>query len=335
MTESSATGNRPGNANDSFGRPSDDSETTTIQPSTSIVPIAELKVADSPRLQGENPEHTLVLAEIDEPLPPIIVHRGSMRVVDGVHRLRAAVLRGGETIEVQFFDGTEDDAFLAAVAANLRHGLPLNRADRAAAARRILRTHPEWSDRMIASAAGLSPSTVGELRRRSTGRTGHSNGRVGRDGRVRPLDGPRRRQLAVEYLERNPDASLREVARAAGISPATASDVRARLHRGEEPAAPTGRPSPSPKEIRRPAAHRDREAVVRRLKNDPAIRFTDAGKWLLRFLEVNVAAEKQQEQIAESVPQYWRSAIAEVVRECSDSWLGFATELERRQDKAG
>ncbi|WP_238412152.1 ParB/RepB/Spo0J family partition protein [Saccharothrix deserti] len=294
-----------------------------------------MKVADSPRLQGENPEHTLVLAEIDEPLPPIIVHRGSMRVVDGVHRLRAAVLRGGETIEVQFFDGTEDDAFLAAVAANLRHGLPLNRADRTAAAQRILHTHPEWSDRMIASAAGLSPSTVGELRRRSTDRAGHSNGRVGRDGRVRPLDGARRRQLATEYLERNPDASLREVARAAGISPATASDVRARLRRGEEPAAPTGRSSPSPKEIRQSAARHDREAVVRRLKSDPAIRFTDAGKWLLRFLEVNVAAEKQQEQIAESVPQYWRSAIVEVVRECADSWLGFATELERRQDRAG
>jgi hypothetical protein len=277
----------------------------------------------------------MVLAEIGALLPPIIVHRESMRVLDGLHRLRAAVLRGEKTIEVRFFEGTKDDAFLAAVAANLRHGLPLTRADRAAAARRIIGIHPDWSDRMIATAAGLSPSTVGQLRQRSAGRAERSDVRLGRDGKVRPLDGKRRRQLAQEYLERNPGASLREVARAASISPATAGDVRARLHRGEDATTSVRDSGRSPQSRSRPTSVHDRELIVRKLKNDPAIRFTDAGKWLLRFLEINAAVEKQHERLAESIPQYWQSTVVEVVRESADAWLDFAAELERRQGGTG
>lgn len=40
---------------------------------------------------------------------------------------------------------------------NTHHGLPLTRADRKAAAQRILDIHPHWSDRAIAKVTGLSP----------------------------------------------------------------------------------------------------------------------------------------------------------------------------------
>src|SRR5215204_7137150 len=70
-----------------------------------LVPVRSLLPADSPRQAGVDLEHTRMLAGIDERLPPIIVHRSTMRVIDGAHRLGAALLRGDEMIEVRFFDG--------------------------------------------------------------------------------------------------------------------------------------------------------------------------------------------------------------------------------------
>ena len=61
-----------------------------------------------------------------------------MRVVDGMHRLLAALLNGRQTIEAELFDGTADEGFLRAVRENVVHGLPLSQADRRAAAARII-----------------------------------------------------------------------------------------------------------------------------------------------------------------------------------------------------
>jgi len=40
-----------------------------------LVPIESLVIGDSPRLAGINADHVRVLAEMDENLPPILVHR--------------------------------------------------------------------------------------------------------------------------------------------------------------------------------------------------------------------------------------------------------------------
>jgi len=66
-----------------------------------------LLAADSPRLAGEDAEHIWILAASEASLPPILVHHPSMRVIDGMHRLRAAVLRGDEQIAVDYFHGSE------------------------------------------------------------------------------------------------------------------------------------------------------------------------------------------------------------------------------------
>lgn len=155
------------------------------------LPIASLHVGDSLRQKGVDNHHACLLAESEGKLPPILVHRWTMRVIDGAHRLRAAELTGREVIAVEFFDGDEDEAFVRAVQANVRHGLPLTLADRTAAATRIVRTHPDWSDRRIAGLAGLSPKTVGAVRARSTEEIPQSAVRVGRDGKARHL--PRRK----------------------------------------------------------------------------------------------------------------------------------------------
>ncbi|MEY9878158.1 ParB-like chromosome segregation protein Spo0J [Streptacidiphilus sp. MAP12-33] len=204
---------------------------------TQCVPIRIdlLSTGDHPRSTGPDDEHVARLAEIEENLPPILVDRRNLTVIDGLHRLAAARRRGDTHIEVRFFDGTPDEAFLRGVEANVTHGLPLSQADRRVAAERIVTTHPHLSDRAIARAAGLGAKTIATLRARSTGGGPQLNVRVGRDGRVRPLSSVEGRQRAAEVMLAHPSASLREVAQIAGISPATVSDVRKRLQMGQDP----------------------------------------------------------------------------------------------------
>ncbi|BCL13438.1 hypothetical protein GCM10017556_11770 [Micromonospora sagamiensis] len=87
------------------------------------VPISALLPGYSPRPAGENPEHVQLSAAARD-LPPILVHRSTTRVIDRMHRLRAAKLRGDETIPVSFFEG---DARLAGSGAG---GVQGRRADR-------------------------------------------------------------------------------------------------------------------------------------------------------------------------------------------------------------
>jgi ParB-like chromosome segregation protein Spo0J len=197
------------------------------------VPVLSLRPADSPRLNGEDKAHIARLAETEGPLPPILVDRRTMRVVDGMHRLMAASLQGREMIDVVFFDGNEADMFLRAVQENVAHGLPLPQADRRAAAERIIASHPQMSDRAISHSVGLAAKTIAAIRKHLIEEVPQSNARLGRDGKVRPLDSGIGRRRAAELLTEQPEASLRDVARAAGISPATVLDVRKRLERGE------------------------------------------------------------------------------------------------------
>ncbi|GAA2515797.1 ParB N-terminal domain-containing protein [Winogradskya humida] len=213
-----------------------DAESATVE----CVSISVLLPADSPRLTGEDAEHVRLLAATDGQLPPITVHRQTMRVIDGMHRLQAAVTRGHETINVRFFDGSDEDAFVLAVQLNVGHGLPLTRADRTAAARRIISLHSTWSDRLIASVSGLSAGTIRALRK-ECGEPKAVAARVGRDGRVRPTDAAAGRLAASRVVTEQPDASLREIARRAGVSLGTARDVRERMQHGEDPLPPMQR----------------------------------------------------------------------------------------------
>src|SRR5262249_7882976 len=107
--------------------------------------------------------------------------------------------------------------------------------DREAAAARILNSHPNLSDRAVADIAGLAARTVATLRVRVIPEGGHVTARVGKDGRIRPLNTADARRVASEMLSRHPESSLREVARVAGLSPGTVRNVRERLRRGDTP----------------------------------------------------------------------------------------------------
>lgn len=281
------------------------------------IAVADLRIFGSPRSGGENIEHVRSLADAAHELPPIIVHRATMRVIDGAHRLRAARLRGQQRIAVRFFDGDDGDAFVLAVRTNVTHGLPLSLADRKAAAARILMSHPHWSDRMTASVAGLSAATVARIRRDSAGPAPTS--RIGHDGRVRPVNARERRALARSLLLAEPALSLREVARRAGISPETARAVRTRLN--EEPARPApAEPQP------------DRAALVRQLRNDPTLRFSETGRELLRMLDVRTVPADRWTAIENGVPAHCRASVAQVALECAQAWWTFAERVGRGID---
>lgn len=305
----------------------------------SRIAIDELKVTDSPRLAGEDDDHCRVLAELSSPLPPIVVLRATMGVIDGVHRLRAAVLRGEHDVDVQFFEGSASEAFLLAVRMNAQHGLPLSRADRNAAAARILASHPQLSDRSIAAIAGLAPNTVGAIRRRAAAQPEQLHNRVGRDGRVRPINSAKGRELATRLVLANPDASLRTIAKAAGISPGTVRAVRRELDQsGCAPTALRSVSSPTDGRVgRRGSSHvltRDVELALQTLKRDPSLRFTEAGRGLLRLLEAHLIGTEEWEQLMTNLPPHCLGMAAELASSCAKNWQQFAELLAQRHEAA-
>ncbi|RSS35456.1 streptomycin biosynthesis protein [Streptomyces sp. WAC05858] len=297
------------------------------------VPIGLLRPADSPRSEGINSRHVRLLAESDTALPPIVVHRGTMRIIDGMHRWQAAVLRGEDNVTVRYFEGSEQDAFALAVKENTTHGLPLSAEERSAAAQRLLGSHPQWSDRAIAAVAGVSTKTICSLRRDTKPATAVY--RVGRDGRARPVSSADGRLRAREMMEKNPQASLRTVAREAGVSPSTVRDVRERLRRGEHVVPQNQRPESGhrvdPPSATLPAKPADQSAArAWSLSKDPALRFTEDGRCLLRLLMLHRFPAQRREELIASVPPHAATAVSEAARECARAWNAFADRLSAR-----
>ncbi|MGH3170069.1 MAG: ParB/RepB/Spo0J family partition protein [Trebonia sp.] len=315
--------------------------------SPAVVSVKSLISADSPRSSGEDQEHVKLLAGVEAELPPIIVHRPTMKVIDGMHRLRAAMLRQQDKIAVRFFDGDQADAFVLAVKMNVSHGLPLSLADRKAAAVRIVKSRPEWSDRLIASTTGLAHKTVAEIRRQhsvepiSTGGVEGAGGeaRIGRDGRMRPVDNAKGRTIAGELIQQQPNLSLRQVARMSGISPETARDVRSRINRGEQPirrSAGSGHQGARHAGVSgnraSHAAQREFQSLdhlLQRFRADPSLRFSETGRMLLTLLQAHAVSEEIWRRIADNTPVHRREILARVARHCASNWQTLAERLER------
>lgn len=306
-----------------------------------IISIESLLPADSPRLQGEDIDHIRLLVELKDKLPPILVHRKTMRVIDGMHRLKAAILRGEHTIAATFYDGDDAEAFMMAVKANVQHGLPLSLSDRKAAAARIVRVSPHLSDRAIAAVTGLSAKTVGVIRWDFAAEQAEVQQRIGRDGRVRPLTTVDGRRFASELITLNPQSSSREIARMAGISPSTVRDVRDRLSRGEDPvptrlraASNTERTTHERKlqeRIRSLQSFGGRDDVLDKLSRDPAIRMTERGRALLRWLNAqSQQVDKDWGTVASNVPDHCMCLIADFACSVAGAWLELADEMRRR-----
>jgi hypothetical protein len=200
------------------------------------VDVASLSPGRSLRHTSIDPDHVARLVTTGGDWPPVLVHRLDLTVIDGRHRLMAALDLNLSRIRVEFFTGNETDAFVEALERNASHGLPLTMSERKDAATTLLALRAEWSDRMIGGLCGLSASTIRDIRQRrgyraegaSTAHIVLSDRRIGRDGKQRPAQPARQRQKIMQALRESPGASLRSIASQTGASPATVRAVRQR-----------------------------------------------------------------------------------------------------------
>jgi ParB-like chromosome segregation protein Spo0J len=255
---------------------------------------------------------------------PILVRRADLTIVDGQHRIAAARRLDRTEIEAELFDGDAEAAFLEFVQRHARLREGLNRRERRSAARRVLDTHREWSDRRIAELCGISPKTVAELRRELPEVDGEEAGdvRVGRDGRARPVDAAARRALIVAALRERPDASLRAIARTVGVSPETVRSVRTDLGRTSPPRPvlppPTWRPAPEPEPWQPDAAFLSRE--------DSAA--------TAAFFERTDVCDAELNHHVRTIPLSRVYEVADEARRRAAFWLRLAQSVESQAERA-
>ncbi len=217
------------------------------------------------------------------------------------------MLRGDDTIPVQYFEGSDAESFVQSVQANVAHGLPLSASEREAATERIVRIYPDCR---------------------------------------RPVDGAPGRKKAVDIMRERPEAPLRAVAQEAGVSLGTAHNIRAKL-RSEAKADVDGPgqerkdtsrkkgASAPPGEATAGAAPRSAEAqqaqrqLLSSLRQDPSVRMTEKGRLLLQWLGILTLDAEGRQQFADSMPAHRLLSVAQLAQDCSATWRQLATELQR------
>ncbi|HEY1919432.1 MAG TPA: ParB/RepB/Spo0J family partition protein [Streptosporangiaceae bacterium] len=296
-------------------------------------PVGSLTPGPFLREAGTNAAHVqlLVSAADTAQLPPILVQRDGHRVIDGLHRLSAAKIRGDRVIKVRLLDCTDSQALVLAIKANSAHGFPLSKADRVSGANRVLAEHPDWSDRSIAGITGLSAKTIASLRDRSAGQADPDGKRLGRDGRRRPVSAGAGRRRAAAYLSAHPDAPLREVAQETDVSLGTVHDVSARLRRGHG-VERGGRPERGAQQAPTRRNHVDAPptwaAAAAKMAADPSVRYTEGGKEFLRWMTQHAADPAGWRTFVNKVPAHWCDVIASLAEDIGREWHVFAQRLE-------
>jgi hypothetical protein len=213
-----------------------DSMSTIEQLPEVSVPVGSLVPGCYLRQEGTDAAHVRLLADAADAasLPSILVQKTGSRIIDGMHRIEVAKLRGEWNIRARIVDCTDSEALVLAVKANTLHGLPLSRADRVSGAKRILSSHADWSDRAVAQITGLSAKAIASIRNTTAADAQFLGKRLGRDGKRRPVVPVEGRRRAAEYILAHPDASLRQVARETDVSLGTVHDVKDKIRRGED-----------------------------------------------------------------------------------------------------
>jgi hypothetical protein len=218
-------------------------------------------------------------------------------------------------------------------------------AERRAAAARMLCASPAQSDREVGRVVGLCAGTVSAVRR-TLGERRAAHVRVGGDGRARPVSAVEGRRAAARLVAERPDIPLRAIAQATGISLGTAHDVRRRVLAGLPP-VPAGRtastqprhpsaedashgaappaparastvaPHPASSSIP-PAARRalrdDPIAVLDALRRDPALRYTETGRMILRRLDAQLLAAGELIELCARVPPHCGDQVEALLR---------------------
>jgi hypothetical protein len=264
--------------------------------------------------------------------PPLLVHKGTMTVVDGLHRLEAARRLSLVSVRARFVEGSLSDAWLEALRENVRHGLPLTLLDRRRAANALLTAVPAWSDARIAQACGLSRRSIGNLRRSTSGaesreprrRNAEVESRVGLDGRRRPVEADVMRERISDALREDPGASLRTIARRVGASAETVRSVRNRMAQ-ETPPSTEGLLA-----LGAPVKSATLTAPRSFLSEDSACRSTEAGRAFAGWFDSLDVDEASIARYADVVPLSRVYAVVDEAERRARAWKSFADILRDR-----
>jgi ParB-like chromosome segregation protein Spo0J len=283
------------------------------------ISVADVSVGYSPRHTKVDLDHVAALADVVDRLPPVIVDERTMTVIDGVHRLAAYRSLGRGVIPALLFKGSDMEALVIAIQANIQHGKPLSRSERQEAARALLRSCPDRSDRWVGEVCGVSHSTVAVLRRSVS--EAEAKVRTGRDGRRRPVDPTLGQAAVARVMAENPTASIRQAAGAAGVAPSTVQRLAAGLVRADSP--PLANVTI---DVRNNATLRRTEALVA----DPALHSSPEGAEALTWLARTAVSVEDLHAHLGSLPL---SRVYEVADECrrrARTWAQMADALEAR-----
>jgi hypothetical protein len=291
------------------------------------VALESLRGGNSPRLDKHSKEH-VAQWRADVEVPPIIVHRSTMQIIDGARRAAAAQRQHQETIAVRFFEGSQDAAFVLAVVSNdVTHGVPLSLQERKAAAKRILGMYPDWSDRMIASISGLTHPTIARIRQTlSTGKAFQLRRRLSRDGKRRPA-APKDPGRGA-HMQTSTGSVAGAAPRIGPIEPSAEAmcSVRGRGASAITPSLPATCGSvPDPGIARAYVA-------LQRLSADPALH-TDTGRALIRLLRQSLQLHTKVVALSASAPEHCRDTLADAALAIGDAWARVARELRKQSQR--
>jgi len=150
--------------------------------------------------------------------------------------------------------------------------------------------------------------------------------------------------MAAALLREDPEASLRQIARRAGISPSTVAVVRDQMARDNirtsMPVPPgdqrPGTPPTTPQSAARAAGPMAADVeppsvgeICGLLRRDPSLRFSDAGRSVLRLLEASAAVAGDSGEISAAVPPHCRPIVAQLATLYAQSWQHFAEKIQR------
>lgn len=300
------------------------SEAELVEELTTAVPVSSLSAGATFRAGGLCEEQVERLAALGGAWPPILVRRTDHQVIDGAHRVAAARRLGLARLEAELFDGRPEQAFIEFVRRNVTQGLVLSVAERKKAALRVLADHPIWSDRRVAELCALSPKTVARLRPDAgacpSADPRHLDVREGRDQRLRPVRPGSARARVVEALRDQPDASLRTIAAAAGVSPETVRLVR--LNLAEVIEAPSGDDETSVAASEPADWH-----------SDAALASSEQGEQFLAWFEQTAVNQGDLDWV-DAVPLGRIYVVADEARRRSETWLEMARSLEARSGRS-
>jgi ParB-like chromosome segregation protein Spo0J len=282
----------------------DDRRETTVR-------LQELRTGFSPR-RGLDPRTVQAFVAAQGDWPAIVVHRQTMTVVDGTHRVVAARRLGLAEVAAVFFDGSAEDARLEAIRANVADGSGLTLAERKQAGSLVLTWRFSWSDRRIAAFCGLSAKTVVRLRNAHVREVEIADAvREGRDGRRRPTSRQDLHQRIAHVLQELPEASLRAVAMRADASPETVRAVRNQILR----ARPAERPAVEPR---------------RAWTSDASFLATPEGLAFATWFEAHDVTRAQARAHLPGVPADRVDAVITEIKRRDVVWAEFAAALGRR-----